>query len=79
MSTQDILNVILAIGVLVITVCVVYFTYYFVQALKSVTNLTDSLEETSQNIKNKLQMRFLAALPALVVALAGRIIKKRRG
>lgn len=79
MTTQDVLNIVLIIGFLIITGCVVYFTYYFVQALKSVTNLTDSIDETAENIKNKIQMRALAALPAILISLASKIVKKRRG
>lgn len=63
-TTQDILNLFLAVGFLVVTVCVVYITYYLVKALRSITNLTDSLKS-------------LAVIPALVVALVSRIFKKR--
>ncbi len=77
-TTQDVLNILVAIGFLVITVCAVYITYYLVQALKSVINLTDSLGETTQNIKDKIQMKALTVIPSLVVALIGRILKKGR-
>lgn len=79
MTTQEILTIVLTIGFLIITVCVIFITYYLIQALKSVTNLTDSLEETTQNIKNKIQLKALAAIPALLIALAGKVIKKKRG
>jgi len=78
-TAQDFLNIILAIGFLVITACIVYVSYYFVHALKSVTNLSDSLEDTIQGIKDKIQLKALAAIPALLVAIAGKIIKKKRG
>lgn len=78
-TTQDFLNIILIIGFFVITVCIVYVSYYLVQALKSVTNLSDSLEDTAQGIKDKIQIKALAAIPALLVAIAGKIIKKKRG
>lgn len=77
-TAQDFLNIILGIGFLVITACIVYVSYYFVQALKSITNLSDSLENTTQDIKSKLQMKVLTAIPALIVALIGRILKKGR-
>lgn len=76
-SSQSILNIILAVGFIVITVCVVYVTYYLVQALKSITNLSDSLDETTQDIKGKLQMKALAAVPALLIALVSKVLKKR--
>ncbi|MDP3758517.1 MAG: hypothetical protein Q8Q86_02260 [Candidatus Daviesbacteria bacterium] len=72
------MNTLLVVGFLVITACIVLTTYYLVKALKSVINLTESLEETTENIKGKLQMKFLAAIPALLVALAGKLIKRRR-
>lgn len=78
MSTQETMNTLLVVGFLVITACIVLTTYYLVKALKSVINLTESLEETTENIKGKLQMKFLAVIPALLVALAGKLIKRRR-
>lgn len=79
MSTQDTLNIFLILALFLIVSCFVYITYYFVRALKSFSALADNLDETAQSIKNKLQMKALAAIPALVVALIGRVIKKRRG
>lgn len=79
MSTQDTLNIFLILAVLVITVCVVYISFYLVQALKSITNLSDDLGEIALNIKNKVAIKALAAIPALLVALVGKVIKKRRG
>ena len=78
MNTQEILNTLLIIGFFVITVCIVFITYYLVKTLKSIINLTESLEEATDNIKQKLQMRFLAAIPAILVALAGRLFKRGR-
>lgn len=78
MITQESLNILLLIGFLVTVACIVFVTYYLVKALKSIINLTESLAETSDNIKQKLQMRFLAAIPALIVALAGKLIKRGR-
>lgn len=77
MNFQEILNVLLVIGLLIISFCFVAMTYFVVKALQSVIKLTDSLDETTQNIKGKLQMRFLAVLPALFIALMGKLIKKR--
>ena len=79
MSAQDILNLSLIIFLLVITTCIALLTFYFIQALKAISNLADNLEDTTQSIKDKLQMKALAAIPALLIALAGRVIKRRRG
>lgn len=39
--------------------------------------LSDNLEETAQGIKEKVQMKALVAIPAILVSLIGRFIKKR--
>ncbi len=78
-TAQDFLNIILVVGALIITACIVYVSYFLVQALKSITNLSDSLEDTTQGIRDKIQLKALAAIPALLVAIAGKIIKKKRG
>lgn len=77
MNTQDVLNTLLVIGLLVISLCFVFITFFLIKALQSVIKLTDSLEETTQNIKGKLQLKFLAVVPALFVALISRLMKKR--
>lgn len=77
-STGDILNIFLAVFLVVITGCIVYVTYYLVQALKSISTLSESLEQTSQNIREKIQMKALALIPALVISLARKLIQKRR-
>ena len=78
MSTQDILNISLATGLLVIAACIVFITYYSAQALKSFTRLSDSIEDTVQNVRSKLQMKALTVIPALVIALISKIFKKGR-
>lgn len=78
-TSQDFLNLMLAIGFLIITICLVIVALYLVQALKSVTRLSDSLEDTAQGVKEKLQMKALAVIPALLVAIVGRLIKNKRG
>lgn len=78
-SVQDFLNITLAIGLLVITICIVYVSYYLIQALKSISNLSDSLEDATESIKDKIKLRALAAIPALLVAIVGKIIKHKRG
>lgn len=76
-NTQDILNILLGIGVLIVAVCIIFTTYFLVRALKSITNLTDSLESTAQDIKSKLQMRVLLTIPALLIGLVNKIFRKR--
>lgn len=77
MDTQDILYITLALGFLMITACIVFITYFLVQTLKSMTQLADNLDETTQGIKEKVQLRVLAAVPALIVALVSKVFKKR--
>lgn len=78
-TDQNYLNIALAVGILVITICIAYVSYYLVQALKSITNLSTSLEDTAQGIKDKIRLKALAAIPALLVAIIGKIIKNKRG
>lgn len=77
-TTQEILNTLLIVGFLIITICIAFVSFFLVKALKAIINLTQSLEETSDNIKQKLQMRFLTAIPAILVALIGRFLKRGR-
>ena len=79
MAVQDILNLSLIIFLLVITTCVALLTFYFIQALKAISSLADNLEDTTQSIKDKLRMKALTAIPALLIALASRVIKRKRG
>ncbi len=79
MNTQDILNVVLILALVAVTTCIVFVTIFFIRTLKAISLLADNLEDVTQNIKNKVQMKFLAAIPALLVALAGRVIKRKRG
>ena len=79
MSTQDILNVVLILALGAVTTCIVFVTIFFIRTLKAISLLADNLEDITQNIKDKVQMKFLAAIPALLVALVGRVIKRKRG
>jgi|Napbiome12C3dose_1001474.scaffolds.fasta_scaffold00001_321 hypothetical protein len=78
MSLQEIINILLVVGLLVISACVVIITFFLIKALKAVIRLADSLQDTSQSIKEKIQMRFLATLPAIVLGILGKIIKRGR-
>lgn len=77
MNSQEILNTLLIIGLVIITSCVLYITYYFVRALKTIINLTDNLEEAAQNIRGRLGIKALAYVPAVLIALISRFFKKR--
>lgn len=79
MNSQDLLNTFLIMGFVVIVTCIGFITYYLVQALKSITQLSDDLGESAQNLKNKLQLKALAAIPAVLVALVGKLLKIGRG
>ena len=79
MSTQDTLNIFLIIGLFIVVTCIAYTSYFFVQALKSITQLADNLEETTEGIKQKLQMKFFTAIPALLLGIATKIFNKKRG
>ena len=70
MNSQDLLNIFLILCLLIITACILYTTYYFVKAVKSVNNLTDDL-------KGKVGLRALTALPSIMIALAGKFFKRR--
>lgn len=78
-NTQDILNIFLIFGILVITACAIYVSLYLVQALKSLTSLANDLDEVAQNVKNKIGIKILSAIPKVLVSLIGKVIKKRRG
>lgn len=41
-------------------------------------NVTENLDQATQSIKNNLQMKALAAIPALLIALVGKVMKKGR-
>lgn len=76
---QDTLNIFIILSIFVVTTCIAFVTYYFIRALKSMAQLTDDLDDITQNLKNKVQMKALAAIPALLVALAGKVIRRKRG
>lgn len=78
-NTQDVVSIFLIILLVIVTVCITFVSYFFVQALKSITRMADNIEETTEDIKRKLQMKALAAIPAILVSLASRVIKRKRG
>lgn len=78
MSNQEIINFILAAGFLIITVCIIFVTYFLIKALKSLTALADSLQNTTQIFREKIQMNILRLIPAIFVGLIGRLLKRGR-
>lgn len=78
MNSQNILNVFLIILLAIASVSIAYIAYYFVKALKSITNFSDNLNEATEKLKDRVQLKVLTAIPALLVALVGKIIRKRR-
>lgn len=76
-NTQDILNVFLIIGIIVITGCILFSTFYFIQALRSIIQLAEDLNDATQSIKNKIQMKALATIPALLITLVSKVLKRR--
>lgn len=61
-----------------ITASLIYTSYYFVKALKSIINVLNNLEDASESIKETVKLKVLAAVPALLIALASKLIRKRR-
>lgn len=78
MNTGDLLNIFLIIGLIILVICVVFVTYYFVQALRTVQSLAEDLKDTTLGIKQKLQMRAFAVIPSVLAALISRVFRKRR-
>lgn len=78
MTTQEFVSILVAAGFLVIVACIVFVTFYLIKVLKSIANLADSVHNTTQGIKENLQLKLLAAIPALLVAIVGKILKRGR-
>ena len=78
MSLQDALNIFLIIGLVTFIVSASLITYFTVKALKAITSLANNIEETTANIKDGMRLRALAALPALLMSLVSKFVKKGR-
>ncbi|MBI2599913.1 hypothetical protein HYW43_03270 [Candidatus Daviesbacteria bacterium] len=78
MSLKDILDVSLVTGIVIVSICIVYITFYLIRVLKSITDLTNTLTDTTLDVKEKLQKNVLTAIPGLIMGLIGTLIKKRR-
>lgn len=82
MTTTDVLNIVLTIGFIIMVSCVAFFTFFFIQALRSFTRLADNLEDTAADInflKNKLKFKALAAFSAILATFLSKLITKKRG
>lgn len=77
MGTQDLLNILLAAGFLIITVCVLTITYFLIKTLKAITELSQSLANTTEGLRDNIKIRALTTLPALVISLLGKLIRRR--
>ncbi len=78
MNPYDLLSTVLFVAILIMLGCILFITFFLVKALRSVIGLIDNLEETTRGIKDKVQLRVLAAIPAILIALASKILKKGR-
>ncbi|MBI2019344.1 hypothetical protein HYS95_01575 [Candidatus Daviesbacteria bacterium] len=78
MNTQDLLNILLAAGLLTFIACLLVVTYFLVKTLKAVTELSRSLSNTAEGLRDNIKMRVLTALPALVVSLISKLIRRGR-
>ena len=78
MNIQEVVSLILASAVFVISVCIVFISYFLIKALKSITLLSDSLQNTTEDIREKIQNNILRLVPALVIGLIGKLIKRGR-
>lgn len=79
MDTTNILRIVLTLGWVIVVVCAVYITYYFVNALKTFQKFINHADNVAEVIKDGLKLKALAAIPALLVALTGKAIRKKRG
>lgn len=78
MNAGEIVSIFLAAGFLIIALCALLITVFLIKALKSVTKLADSLQNTSEDLRSRVQGRLFAAIPAILMAIIGRILKRGR-
>lgn len=78
MSTQDILNIILIIGIISFTVCVATVTYFFIVTLKAVKNLAEQVSSTTEGLRSGLGVKMLTVFPSIFIALLSKFIKRGR-
>lgn len=73
---QNTLNLFVVIFLLVIAACAVVITFYLVLALKAFVQSADEVSDAVQSIKEKIQLKALAALPAFLIGLINRLRKR---
>ena len=78
MNSQDFLQITLGVGFIILVSCIIFITFYFVKVLKSFRDLLDDADNIAMGIKNGIKLKALAALPALLIALISKTIRKRR-
>lgn len=81
MNSADFLNIVLALGFIILISCIAIVSFFLVKALKSIASLADNLEETTKDVqvfKNKIKMGILTGISALLTTFIGGIIKRRR-
>lgn len=78
MNSSDFLQITLGIGFIILVSCIIFTTIFLVKALKSIRNLVDDADNIAMGIKGGLKLKALAALPALLITLVSKIIRKRR-
>lgn len=79
-DSKDILNIVLIIGILITSGCLIYITIHLVRTLKAITSLAGNLEETAKDLgqlRGSLKMKALATVPALLAAILGKFVKRR--
>ncbi len=77
MNTSDFLNITLAVGVIIVAGSVAFCSYFFVQTLKAISNAANNMEEITDGLKNRMQMKMLTVIPSILLALANKIRKGR--
>lgn len=73
---QNTLNLFLLIFLVVIASCAVIATVYFVLALRSFTHLADEWSQIAENLKEKIKLKVLAAIPSFLLALVQKLRKR---
>ena len=78
MNTQDVLNIFLILGIVIITGCAITLTYFFVTALRAIQNMAENVASTTESLKNGVGIKMLAAVPSIFIALLGKFLKRGR-
>lgn len=79
MDTKDILNISLTIVALIFGVCFIYITIYLVKTLQSINDTARNISDTTESIKENIQLKSLTTIPSLLMSMVGKIINRKRG